>query len=97
MARRGSFKYVYVHGHGSQLFDLARDPGEWENLAGRPEHAAVEAELRAAILDQFDPDAIAAAGAASVRRCELVRRALEANGTSWDFEPVFDASRRYVR
>ena len=97
MARRGSYKYVHVHGHGSQLFDLARDPGEWQNLAGRPEHAAVEAELRAAILEQFDPDAIAAAGAASVRRRELVRRALEANGTSWDFEPVFDASRQYVR
>jgi arylsulfatase A-like enzyme len=39
----------------------------------------------------------AADGAASVRRRELVRRALEANGTSWDFEPVYDASRQYVR
>jgi choline-sulfatase len=97
MARRGRFKYVHVHGHDGQFFDLERDPGEWENLAGRPEVADVESELRMAILAQFDPEAIAAAGAASVRRRELVRRALERNGTSWDYEPAFDASRQYVR
>jgi choline-sulfatase len=97
MARRGRHKYVLVHGYASQLFDLERDPGEWENLGGRPEVADVEAELREAILAQFDPDAIAADGAASVRRRELVRRALERNGTSWDYEPFFDASRQYVR
>ena len=97
MARRGRHKYVLVHGFDSRLFDLERDPGEWESLAGRPEVADVEAALRGAILAQFDPDAIAADGAASVRRRELVRRALERNGTSWDYEPVFDASRQYVR
>jgi hypothetical protein len=32
-----------------------------------------------------------------VRRRELVRRALERNGTSWDYAPVFDATRQYVR
>jgi hypothetical protein len=26
-----------------------------------------------------------------------VRRALERNGTSWDYAPVFDATRQYVR
>ncbi len=57
----------------------------------------MESELRAAILAQFDPEAIAADGAASVRRRELVRLALERNGTSWDYEPVFDVSRQYVR
>lgn len=28
---------------------------------------------------------------------ELVRRALERNGTSWDYAPVFDATRQSVR
>jgi choline-sulfatase len=97
MARRGRHKLVHVHGHDEQLFDLDADPGEWESLAGRPEVAAIEADLREAILARFDPDAIAAEGAASVRRRELVRRALERNGTSWDYAPVFDATRQYVR
>jgi choline-sulfatase len=97
MARRGRHKLVHVHGHDEQLFDLEADPGEWQNLAGRRETASVEAELRDAILTRFDPDAIAAAGAESVRRRELVRRALERNGTTWDYAPVFDAARQYVR
>jgi choline-sulfatase len=97
MARRGRHKLVHVHGHDEQLFDLDADPGEWESLVGRPEAAAIEADLREAILARFDPDAIAADGAASVRRRELVRRALERNGTSWDYAPVFDATRQYVR
>jgi arylsulfatase A-like enzyme len=32
-----------------ELFDLSRDPHEMENLAGKPEHAAVERELKAVL------------------------------------------------
>lgn len=32
-----------------ELYDLARDPHEMNNLAGKPEHAAVERELKAAL------------------------------------------------
>ncbi len=63
----------------------------------RPEVAEVESGLRAAILVRFDPDAIAADVAASVRRRELIGSALERNQTSWDYEPIFDASRQCVR
>jgi hypothetical protein len=31
-----------------ELFDLVNDPSEFVNLAGKPEAAAVEAELRSA-------------------------------------------------
>ena len=34
-----------------ELFDLAGDPSEFVNLAGKPEAAAVEAELRAALVE----------------------------------------------
>ncbi|HWH05009.1 MAG TPA: choline-sulfatase, partial [Gaiellaceae bacterium] len=97
MARRGRHKLIHVHGHGDQLFDLEADPHERDDLAGRPEAADAERELLAAILERFDPEAIEAEGALSVRRRELVRRALEANGTTWDHAPVFDASSQYVR
>ena len=97
MARRGRWKYILVHGHGSQLFDLDADPGERESLAGRPDLREVEEELRAAILTDFDPDRIAADGAASVRRRELIRQAMALNGTRWDYSPIFDATTQYVR
>jgi choline-sulfatase len=97
MARRGNHKLIYIHGHERQLFDLATDPHEWENLAGRADTAQVEEELLAEILQRFDPDAIAADGAASVTRRDLIRRANARNGTKWDYSPFFDAKEMYVR
>jgi choline-sulfatase len=91
MARRGSRKLIHVHGHGEQLFDLERDPHEGRGL---DEDAG---DLRGLILAAFDPDAIAADGAASVRRRELIREAMARNGTRWDHAPVFDATTMYVR
>jgi choline-sulfatase len=93
MVRRGRWKYVYIHGHGEQLFDLAEDPGEWHDLAPHPQAE----ELRALILDRFDPDAIARSGAASVARRELIARAMAQTTTRWDYSPTFDATKQYVR
>jgi choline-sulfatase len=97
MARKGKYKYIYIHGHGSQLFDLESDPEEWNDLDGQPEMRDVEEELRALILARFDPDGIAASGAESVRRRELIRAAMQRNGTRWDYSPHFDATQQYVR
>ncbi|WP_210481239.1 choline-sulfatase [Naasia sp. SYSU D00948] len=97
MVRRGRWKYVYVHGHDRQLFDLETDPDEWTDLSGRPEHADVEAELHRLLLERFDPDALAAAGQASVRRRAIVAEAMRRNHQHWDYTPVFDATRQYVR
>jgi choline-sulfatase len=93
MVRRGPRKLIRVHGHGEQLFDLEADPGERESLGAREEAD----ELRALILDTFDADAIAAAGADSVRRRELIREAMERNGTRWDYAPEWDVTTMYVR
>lgn len=95
MARRGSWKYVLVHGHDEQLFDLDRDPDERANLV--EQEPATVAELRAIVLEQFEPDEIARAGAESVRRRELVARATAMTPVRWDYEPRFDATTQYVR
>ncbi len=97
MVRQGRYKYIYIHGHRSQLFDLMKDPGEWNNLAGQPELGEVENALRGLILAQFDPEGIEIDGAASVRRREIIKAAMERNDTHWDYAPAFDATRQYVR
>jgi len=58
MVRRGRFKLNYYHNEPAELFDLARDPDEFENLAARPEYAALRDELAAIALRDWDPVAI---------------------------------------
>jgi hypothetical protein len=36
-----------------ELFDLDKDPGELENLAGRKEYAAIESELKIALQEKM--------------------------------------------
>jgi choline-sulfatase len=93
MVRRDNWKYVYVHAHGEQLFDLDADPDERTNLAGTLDTT----DLRALVLEQFDPEAIARHGADSVRRRELIARAMARTPTRWDYAPQFDATKQYVR
>jgi choline-sulfatase len=93
MVRHGRWKYVYIHGHGEQLFDLDADPREGTNVA--PDHDTTD--LREMIFDRFDPDAIARHGAESVLRRDLIARAMALTTTRWDYSPVFDATKQYVR
>jgi choline-sulfatase len=91
MVRKGDWKYNYIHGHGPQLFNLKDDPKEWDNLAGKPEHAQLEAELKVLVLDEFDPDEIAAENLASIRRRSVIREVMQSQGTTWTHYPAFDA------
>ena len=93
MVRQGRHKYNYIHGHKPQLFDLETDPGEWNNLAGEPPHARVEGELRARVLGEFDPDAIARANLESLRRRWLIRATMQRHEQTWCHFPPFDSRR----
>ena len=97
MIRRGKYKYVHIHDHEGQLFDLEADPGEWNNLVGQPDYAVLEEELRGRILETFDPEAIGREALESLQRRDLIRQTMEANGTFWDHEPYFDPRRNSLR
>jgi choline-sulfatase len=97
MVRSGSHKLTYVHGHDRQLFDLDDDPGEWVNLVGSPETAAVEQALVSEIEKRFDPDAIERDIQASIVRRQTVRESMRRNEISWDYEARFDPRFRYWR
>ena len=64
MVRQGDWKLSYTHLDEPEfeLYDLARDPGEFTNLAGQPETTAIQDRLFARIGDLWpDPDALAQA------------------------------------
>jgi choline-sulfatase len=58
MIRKGQWKYIHYVGHRPQLFDLAADPHEADDLGASPEHAAKLAELEGELQKILDPDAV---------------------------------------
>ena len=98
MIRRGRHKFVHSPVDPDQLYDLASDPEERVNLAGRAEHAQVVAAFRAEVERRWSLPALHEAVLASQRRRHLVYTALRTGRYSpWDFQPLRDASRLYVR
>lgn len=97
MLRVDRYKFVYIHGHDEQLFDLDNDPGEWRNLAGEADYRALSADLRGRILSRFDPEAIEADIQRRLPKRKLVRETMHKLGVHWDYTPDFDDTRRWVR
>ncbi len=98
MVRLGDWKYIYCHRSPPQLFHLAEDPDEWNNLAGTLEHAAIEAALNAIITQgQFDLDFIEKDVWDRLAQKQVVNAAMATNGTDWDYRPEASAARQYVR
>jgi len=68
------------------------------NLAGHAAHAAVLAAFRTEVATRWSLPQLHAQVLASQRRRHLVYGALRAGRyTPWDFQPLRDASRLYVR
>mgnify|MGYP001263102527 CR=1 FL=1 len=59
MIRQDRWKCIYYHGYRPQLFDLALDPDELDDLAEDPTYAAVRDRLMERILADWDPEHIA--------------------------------------
>jgi len=98
MIKRGRYKFVHSPVDPDQLYDLADDPDELRNLATAQGHTARVREFLADVQRRWDLPALAAEVIASQQRRHLVNEALRAGRyTPWDFQPLRDASRLYVR
>jgi choline-sulfatase len=64
MLRQGRWKYHHYVRFAPELFDLATDPEELQNLSADPRFAAVLERMEAALRSICDPDAIDAAAKA---------------------------------
>src|SRR5450631_970984 len=98
MIKRGRYKFVHSPADPDQLYDLIEDPDELRNLATAASHAARVREFRAEVGRRWDLKALHTEVIASQRRRHFVYDALRAGRqTPWDFQPLRDASRQYVR
>ena len=98
MIRRGRYKFVHSPVDPDQLYDLGSDPDERTNLAARPEGATIANEFRAEIARRWNLAAVHEAVLASQRQRHFVYPALRAGRYQpWDFQPMRDASRSYIR
>jgi len=98
MIKRGRYKFVHSPADPDQLYDLQQDPDEIRNLAVSPEHGARVREFRTEVARRWDLAALHDAVIASQQRRHLVYEALRLGRyTPWDFQPMRDATRLYVR
>ena len=58
MLRKGNYKYIYTHKHPARLYDIASDPNELDNLAGKSQVAEIEQEMQRQCLARWDADEI---------------------------------------
>lgn len=98
MLRRGALKFVHCPADPDQLYDLATDPGERVNLAGRAEWAATVAEFRNEVTQRWDLARFHADVLQDQARRRFVMDALRTgNYAPWEFTPQRDSSNEYMR
>ena len=98
MIRRGRHKFIHSPVDPDQLYDLGADPDELHNLAASADSQALVAEFRQEIARRWSIPSIHEAVLASQRQRHMVYGALrKGRYQPWDFQPLRDASRLYIR
>jgi choline-sulfatase len=98
MIRRAQHKFVLSPADPDQLYDLAADPDERVNLAAQAGCADLVANLRDEVARRWNLTSLHEAVLASQQRRHMVYAALrQGRYRPWDFQPVRDASRSYIR
>ncbi|HUN25865.1 MAG TPA: choline-sulfatase [Steroidobacteraceae bacterium] len=98
MIRRSRHKFVHCPADPDQLYDLVADPDERVNLLAQAEHADRVAQFREEVSRRWNLQALHQGVLASQARRHLVYAALrQGRYRAWDFQPLRDASRSYIR
>jgi choline-sulfatase len=98
MIRRGPWKFMYSQDDYCALYHLPTDPQELTSLAHSEQHRQVLEDFLSEVAQRWDLAALHQQVLNSQRRRRLVGRALATGKrTSWDFQPMVDASQQYMR
>ncbi|KAL0488339.1 choline-sulfatase [Acrasis kona] len=96
--RRDNFKFISCRVDSPQLYDLVKDPQELDNLANKPGYEEITKSFQIEVDTRWDSDKIFADVVLDQKRRRFIMNALK-KGTKehWDYQPIRDASRLYVR
>ena len=96
--REGPWKAIFGPPDPPQLFHLETDPHELENLARRPEYAEVWQDFAKRFASLWNLSAYDDAVRKSQQRRRICYDALrQGTYTPWDYQPVQNAGRRFMR
>jgi choline-sulfatase len=98
MIRRGRYKFVHCPVDPDQLYDVAADPDERINLAGQANLASVVEDFRTEVARRWNLSQLNEEVLASQQRRHFVYASVrQGRFQPWDFQPIRDASRLYIR
>jgi choline-sulfatase len=98
MTRSGDLKLVRSPGDPDQVYDLAADPLERDNLDGDTAYAERYGELQADMSAYWDLTEIDRRVRQSQQQRAVIVQALASGAhEAWDYSPVYDGSRRFIR
>jgi len=97
MIRQGIYKYTCCSADPEQLFNLADDPDELNNLASASAHKIRLQDFRRQAVTHWDVTQVKKDVIASQQRRRAVHAALRIGRyRSWDFQPQRQASEEYT-
>ncbi|MGI9424581.1 MAG: choline-sulfatase [Hyphomicrobiaceae bacterium] len=96
MVKKGPWKYMWLEGRDTLLYNVADDPKELNNRAGQSDVSSIEAELAGIAMDGWDPNHYFEEIAACQRRRLLIHRCTGGDPTYVNIIR-HDDDKRYIR
>lgn len=98
MIRRGQYKYIHCDVDPPQLYNVEIDPFERNNLADDAAVVSISKAFAAEVSQNWNSDRIRDDVLATQRQRRAVHEAMQHGSlTSWDYQPIRDASQEFVR
>jgi choline-sulfatase len=83
MIRKGKLKLNYVSGVQGELFDLEKDPGEWENKIDDPEYSEQRKEMEEIVCRDWDRERLDETRWQSEERRKAIVDSMKGRSPGW--------------